>query len=104
MAKTKAAKRRRSRGFTIPVAVIGGFIPLLSNTMGHYKSYGWNGASRYMTMALTGFDPQDRNFNFGRMGMGLFPIMGGILVHKLVGGRLGVNRMLASTGLPWVRL
>lgn len=110
MAKTKtrkvyvkAKRRRRNNGVRLPLAVIAGFAPLLANTWGHWRTYGATGATRYMSQALTGYDPQTSKWNFNNLGLGLFPIIVGIFAHK-VAGRLGVNRAIASTGLPWIRI
>jgi len=35
---------------------------------------------------------------------GMLPIVAGALVHKYVGGKLGVNRMLGNAGVPVIRL
>jgi hypothetical protein len=49
----------------------------------------------------------DGNGNFNVMGMlgGTVPLILGGLVHKFVGGApLNVNRMLAQSGLPVIRI
>jgi len=37
------------------------------------------------------------------MRLGLMPLAVGVLVHK-VAGRLGINRAIASTGIPFIRI
>jgi hypothetical protein len=35
---------------------------------------------------------------------GLWPILAGIAVHKVIGQRMGVNAMLSRAGIPFIRV
>lgn len=53
---------------------------------------------------LTGWNYETASWDFGAMKWGTIPIIVGLLVHKLVGNKLGVNRALGQAGVPWIRL
>jgi len=96
--------RRRSQGMTVPVAVLAGFAPLAVNTWAGYQNGGVSEAGRRALKGLSGFDYINGELSPSyalRWGMG--PIIGGLLVHKLA-GRLGINRMLARSGVPFLRV
>jgi hypothetical protein len=102
MAKSKG--RRKGKSFTLPLAVVAGFGPLAGQMVYGYKTgRGIEGIGHYALAALTGFDSQTGSFGVGRMSKGLFPIIGGLLVHKLA-GKLGINRALGQAGIPFVRI
>ena len=120
MAKSRAVARRRSRRyfarssrgkkqFTIPVAVVAGFAPLVMGTIDHVRWNGWSGADGGVDWAIrgmTGYSPNKaygRTWEFKRLTAGALPILIGLITHKIA-GRLGINRMLASTGIPFIRI
>lgn len=103
MARRKRSHRRK--GFTLPVAAIAGFAPLAG---GLIERASWPNAgqeiAKQMSRTLVGYDYTTGQFNWRWLSYGTFPIIAGLAVHKFVGGRLGVNRMLASAGVPLIRL
>lgn len=98
---------RRKNGFTIPLLPIAGFIP---TAIGAYSSvkYGWEGGlGEYLTRAFTGYSPYNKDghrWHPESVAHTWLPIIIGILGHKLIGGKLGVNRALANAGIPIIRL
>jgi len=96
--------RRGSRKFTLPLAPLIGLAAGIAPAIGPLtrgqvdeavKTLRWN----YLGIAWDGA--------FAARGMmnGLFPLILGVLVHKFVGGApLNVNRMLASAGVPIIRI
>lgn len=48
---------------------------------------------------FTGFD-ENGKFNPEWLLIGWGPVVGGLLVHKIVGGYLGLNRILAAHKIP----
>jgi len=112
MAKTKTvtryvkAKRRRSKGgFTLPLAAIGGFIPMVSYAYDvGYKGEGIKGFGKQIVYQTTGFDTYSGTWHWEGISRGLGPVILGLMVHKFVGGKLGINRMLASAGVPLIRV
>jgi len=100
----KAKKRRHSKkGFTIPLAALAGFIPLANQAVLGWREGGIVRVGDRVTASLTGYDPATQKWNSGHLVHGPVPIMLGILTHK-VASKLGVNRMLASAGVPWLRI
>jgi hypothetical protein len=112
MAKTRvitryrAAKRtlrHKSKGMTIPLAAVAGFVPLASISLKAYKEGGLEAVAPTMCSVLTGYEPRNKSFNIMYMKDGTIPIIGGLLVHKLA-SKLGINRMLAQAGVPLLRI
>lgn len=110
MARTRK-KKGRKKGFTLPVAVMAGFVPGLSRLGTHFSNPGLHGASNGFEAVgieagriYLGYDPRDGSWNWRLMALGTLPILVGGVVHKFIGGKLGVNRMLASSGIPIIRL
>lgn len=113
MATKKVTRRRRyfSRGrangpkrMTVPVAVALGFAPLLGNVYTEVKTNGWANGLRNSVTTLVPYDFSLRKLDFSKLGSGLYPIIAGLAVHKLIGSMLGVNRALARSGIPYIRL
>jgi hypothetical protein len=105
MASSKFKKvAHRAKKMTIPVAMIAGFAPLVSGTVGYIQKDGLAGGTWFATQALTGYDTQVGKFWAPNLKKGLLPIVLGMAIHKFVGGTLGVNRMLAGAGVPLLRL
>lgn len=100
-----APRRRRRQGFTLPIAVLAGFVPGLIKTWEHWQMCGMSCAAREAGRIYTGIDFWEGKFNFQWMMHGTLPIIAGILIHRFVGGGfLGVNRALARAGVPFIRL
>lgn len=98
----------RKHGFTVPLAVVAGFASPLSRAYGKYKSGGLIGPESALcefTRTMIGLDPYATPVTFqpAYLRYGLLPIMLGLLVHKIAGA-VGLNRALASAGIPVVRI
>jgi hypothetical protein len=104
MAKGKGKKKGfRSHKTTIPVAVVLGFVPLATSAFNAVKAGGVANLNS-ITPTLVPYNFQTRKIDFTRLGEGLYPIIAGLFVHKVVGGALGVNRALAAARIPWLRI
>ena len=113
MATRAIARRRRTvymkrvghrrKSMTVSLAMVGGFIPLLSKALSGYRFAGIEGAGRELTIGLTGYNPQTKKWSLMDLAEGVGPIIGGALVHKLA-NRVGINRMLAKSGIPLLRI
>lgn len=88
--------------FSLPVAVILGFMPLIGQIVNAVKTAGFQGLRDVVPMIVP-YDPQTRRISFSWLPYGLYPIIAGILVHKFA-GMVGINRTLSRIGLPWVRI
>lgn len=100
----KNSKRRSSSGLTIPIAVVGGLIPPTMSIASKFPVGGLPLMGIEASRILTGYDPNTGEWNWRWLKVGLLPIALGALVHRFVGGKLGVNRALASAGIPLIRL
>jgi len=103
MAKKKSKNRKRNGGLKIPIAVVAGFVPGVARSYEHWQS-GWSAGTREMGRIYLGYDWWNGTFNWKWMLFGMMPIVLGTVVHKIVGGKLGVNRAIAGAGIPVIRL
>jgi hypothetical protein len=102
MAKAKA--RRRANNMTIPLAVVGGLVPAAYDVLAGYRANGLDGALGHVSLVTTGYDPGDGEWKPAYALQKLYgPLALGALVHKAA-GKLGINRMLASAGIPIFRI
>lgn len=102
MAKT--AKRHKAAGMTLPLAVIGGLVPMGVDVLGAYRVGGVQTALEHVSLCTTGYDPSDGKMKLDFAFKKLYgPLLAGFLVHK-VAGKLGVNRALAKAGVPILRV
>lgn len=99
------SKVHHKRKPTISLAVAAGFIPLVMDTVRTVKdpNQGFGQVPHVMAWHLGGYNTWDGTFSFDRLVKGWTPIAGGILVHKGANW-LGINRMLARMGIPFIRL
>jgi hypothetical protein len=101
MAKTK---RRAGAKMTIPLAVVGGLVPMGVDVLSAYKIGGASAALGHVSMCTTGYDPSDGKMKLGFAVQKLYgPLLAGFLVHKLA-SKLGVNRALGKAGVPLLRI
>jgi len=110
MARKNKKRNGHKKSFTLPIAVVAGFAPGVGKLYYHatHNDHGQGNAISNMGVEagriFIGIDPRDGKFSTAFLGMGLMPAIMGILVHKVVGGKFGVNRALASAGIPFIRL
>lgn len=105
-------KRRRKRDFTIPLAptlaIVGQFArpaPQTGNSMISSLMTGdINGALQAGQQIFAGVDTEG-GFHWDWIANTYMPIVAGMLIHKFVGGKpLNLNKMLASAGVPFIRI
>lgn len=99
----KARGHRRAK-MTVPLAVIGGLVPMGVDVIQAYRVGGAEAALGHVSMCTTGYDPSDGKMKLGFAMQKLYgPLLAGFLVHKLASG-LGVNRALGKAGVPLLRV
>lgn len=98
------ARTRRMNKTTLPIAAIGGFLPMTVDAINGFYTGGFTDFSRSLVAKTTGYDFGSQAWKWEHIRTGLFPIIMGLIVHKYIGGRLGINRTLASAGVPLLRL
>lgn len=110
MAKTRTVTRYRrpkrkhsKRKFTLPLAVVAGFAPGATFAYTGLKAGGVTGGMNNLAYAYGGFDAGTGKFNMAGLYRGTIPAVGGFIIH-MIASRLGVNRALASAGIPILRI
>lgn len=100
-------KRHHKRSFTIPLAVVAGFTPLVTRFAANaLHGEGIDYAGKRALEDLTGYRVEDGKWSLGgdhTAKYGLYPIAAGLGVHWIA-SKLGVNRMLGRMGVPLVRI
>jgi hypothetical protein len=98
---------RRAKKTTISLAVLAGFAPTAAFALEGFRVGGDQGglteAAHRITMRLTGYEWKGGGWHAGELFKGLGPLLLGAGVHKLA-NRFGINRMIASAGIPLFRI
>jgi hypothetical protein len=102
MARTKLRKHGK-KSFTLPLAIVAGAAPAVATTYNGFRAGGISGAGKELAGCMIGFDAYANTWNFGKTRWGLQPLLGGMLVHKLA-SMVGINKALASAGIPFIRI
>jgi len=98
-------KKRAKRKFTIPLAPVAAIVAVVAKPAQMAVDGDYEGAAAELGARVVGY-----NFQSGQMDLMYaakncwIPLVVGGLIHKFVGGTLGVNRMLAQAGVPVVRI
>ena len=97
--------RHRSSGFTVPLAALAGLAVGLKEPVEQVVRYQrFEEAGKHLVYNYTGYSMWSGKFRTEGLMRGLVPLALGMFVHKAVGGRLGVNRMLARSRIPVIRI
>lgn len=100
------ARRKKTRSkpkFTLPVALMAPIALVAVGTAKNAVETSPQNALAVLGRVMTGYDSRDGKFHWDGLKAGLFPILGGAMVHKLAGA-LGVNRALGRARVPWLRI
>ena len=102
MARKK--RRRGSRKFTLPIAPIAGLAAGLAHPVERLINGDIQGSMEVLKWNYLGLGGDNR-FNVAGLMQGTMPLVLGLLIHKFIGGApLNANRMLASAGVPILRI
>jgi hypothetical protein len=101
--RTKKKNGTRRGRMTLPLTVILGFTPLIAKGVMEVKANGWGVGLGNTVPALIPYNPNTAKMDFSQLHWGFWPIIGGVLVHKLA-GYLGINRMLSRMNVPLLRV
>jgi len=99
---SKKGRRRGGKSFTLPLAVVAGLAPGLSQ-LWRAKDYGMRQVANVASRDYIGYDPESNRITGAYLGYGLLPLLLGFLVHT-VAGKIGINRALGRAGIPILRL
>ena len=100
----RRVRRSRSRSIpTIPLAVVAGFTPLIWGAWSEFQRGGMPSLSQHLAGNLAGYSIESRKLYPEALVTGWTPIVIGLVVHKLASA-LGINRALAASRIPLLRL
>ena len=97
----KVKRAHRKAKFTLPIAVVAGFIPTVYGVWNRRSSMA--NVSAYLQSSWTGTNPVDFSFSFSNLKTGLLPALAGFGVH-LLASKVGINRALGRAGIPFFRV
>lgn len=96
----------RAKKMTLPVSLVAGFVPIGSRLFTSAKLLAkgdYDGAGRYASLYIAGWDVNDRKFRPSAIVNQWAPLLAGVVMHKAA-NRLGINRAIAAAGIPVIRL
>jgi hypothetical protein len=98
-------KMHHKKKFTIPVAIVAGFLPMAMDIMNTKDSLGIGGAIVHSSAgALIGYDTVGKRFNMNNWKAAGGPaIWIGFAAH-FAAQKFGINRMIARAGIPLIRI
>lgn len=111
MAKRKRSYRRyftrvsrHAKKMTIPLAPIAGILgaPAVGYAVGDAMAGNYPQALNDLK-SIVGIT-SDGRFDFNLLKINMTPVVAGLLIHKLVGGKLGLNATLGKAGVPIIRI
>jgi hypothetical protein len=97
----KKSKHIGKKKMTIPIGIVAGLTPGAIGVWTRRNNLA--NAADFVCNAYTGVSPQTGTFNAGSLKYGLLPLVAGFAVHKIA-SMVGINRAMASAGIPWVRI
>lgn len=110
--RTRVVRRGRRGGggrrrFTLPLAVVAGFVVPYMNNVNRLAGQGWTGAKKYEQAlgAIVGYDVNGNKFTPSMIWKEakLQYCLLGFLAHGMA-NRFGLNRMLGNWKIPLVRI
>lgn len=100
-----AKKKKRKRKFTIPLAPVAAVAVVVAKPIQMAIDGDIEGAAAELGARIVGYNYQSGEFDLMYAAKNAWlPLIAGGLVHKIVGGSLGVNRMLGQAGVPIIRI
>ncbi len=96
--------RKTTRKLNIPLAVVGGLAGAPDLRLAVTQALSGQGQNAMKSLARVIGIQSDGKFNSGLLLANVGSITLGLLIHKFIGGKLGLNRMLGQSGIPFVRL
>lgn len=103
MAKRKKKRSYRRRKPTIPLSVVAGIVAGSADAIESAMKGDLNDAAQKLVYRYTGYRMSTKKFELEGLKMGLLPLIAGIAGHKIASW-LGLNRAIAQTGIPLIRI
>jgi hypothetical protein len=96
-----ARSTHKKKSFTFPLLVAAGFLPVTLDVM--VQGGGWQEKAKKLALDMTGWNAWAGKWTPKAMVRGALPVFLGFMAHK-VANSMGLNRMLSSAGIPFIRL
>ena len=97
----KAKKKRYRQKPTVSLAVVAGMVPALGAVWADAKRGAWSNMGNTAVSIMTGYT--DGKFIWSKLKFGLLPMVGGFVAHKIA-TKIGLNRLIAKSKIPLVRI
>ena len=88
----------------IPIATVAGLSAGMIPSVNSLMAGDYAGALDGLAWRYAGWNTSTSSFDVNGLKEGALPLIAGIMVSKLVGGTLGVNRKLGQMGVPFIRI
>jgi hypothetical protein len=89
---------------TIPIAPLAGLAVGVLPIFAKVQQSGWKEGVNDVMWKYMAYNPWTKKLDITGLWQGLFPLTVGVLIHKFVGGKLGVNRALSQAKVPFIRI
>ena len=99
-----AKRTHRRRQVTLPMATLLGIGAPILMEKDNMLAGNWNTVATNLAWKFTGFNFSTGQWDPKGLMYGAVPAVAGVMISKFIGGNLGVNRKLASAGVPLLRL
>lgn len=100
-----ARVKRHAKSMTVPIAPIAGILAAPSVQAAIAEVMVGNIPNAINNLGgIAGFKPSTHAFDVNYLKNNAIPMIAGVLVHKYIGGSLGVNRALGSAKVPLLRV
>lgn len=96
----KKKRRRRKKQMTIPLALVAGFVPPVRVLV---RERSLDDVLLQASMIFLGFDSSAGRWRLDALRFGTIPVLLGFFAHG-VATKIGLNRMLGRSGIPFIRI
>lgn len=95
---------RKMKKATIPLALVGGFVPFAYSTYRNWRAFGsMEQMGNHLMRSLLFYNPDNKVFTYSHGAQGIVPILMGWGLHTLA-NFTGINRALNRAGVPLIRI
>jgi hypothetical protein len=81
-----------------------GFMPSIKDSIDLFRTGGIENFAKYMPKRFIPYDFMTGKWTFDKFMVGTGSIALGLAVHWLVGTKLGLNKALRRSGIPFIRI
>lgn len=100
---SKKNHKRHSNSVTLPLTVVAGFAVPARRVIYHIQTGGIYEGLAEISRDFIGLEPSNGSWNFSHLRYGALPVVVGLTFHKIATA-IGLNRWLARSGVPLIRI